>query len=291
MSSISIKKESTNNQDRQDQKDLQPHQDQQVNRLRSTAGNLLRKSSVYLRNKFNEGFQHTNTTTIREITFPDQTTTWTLKRKKKIHQNNYNRPFIQDIIFNSSNNNNDSSLVVEEPTTTTTTTRNLSKIAINTTINMSTNNPSTTTTTSNNNNAILQPPIITQYPPKPLRYSPVEPLPDEHYAGIGTIISYPLQQEIEINLNENSHGQRKLLHRLSLPLLRLTAASQQQQAEPEEKTLSRRRSDSDLLNQVCNSNSGGGGVLNSISRKWNKLLFTCKKVNLNNNNKKKKVTL
>lgn len=193
---------------------------------------------MYLRNKFNDGFHH-NTQTVQQIEQPRASTifnSWTLKKKKKFHIP------AQDIF-----NNN------EQP---------LSKISINTTINISPNNNYATNIDGNN---IIQPPVITQYPPKPLKYSPVEPLEDE-YAGTAT------------NQQQSQSNRRKTLQRLSLPLLRLTAASQPNRA------IQRRRSDSDLLNQQQSSNNN---LFHSISKKWNKLLCTCKKRGA----KKKNVTL
>lgn len=67
--------------------------------------------------------------------------------------------------------------------------------------------PSTNTRSSNNNNhpnnnnnfnpVLANPPTITQYPPKPLVYSPIDPIPN------------------------NQHSAKPLLHRISMPLLRV----------------------------------------------------------------------
>jgi hypothetical protein len=81
----------------------------------------------------------------------------------------------------------------------------------------------------------VQPPIITHYPPKPLVYSPVEPLP------------------------EQEHSAKKILHRISLPLLRLA-----QKDDPP--IMERRRSDSEVYKPSRQS---------SFSKGWSKLLFTC----------------
>jgi hypothetical protein len=128
---------------------------------------------------------------------------------------------------------------------------------INTTINLEQQTTetspynTTTTTTTITTNPIL-PPIITQYPPKPLKYSPVEPLPD-------------ISQQDDDDAASSVHHKKgyRTLHRLSLPLLRLTA--QQQPA------IRRRRSDSDLLEKAPTS------MFHSISKQWQKLLYTCSK--------------
>ncbi|CAO3649900.1 unnamed protein product [Mucor hiemalis] len=233
-------------------------------RRSKSAGNLLRKSSVYLKNKFNhhhhlstiEQQQHTTTTTTTtNNNIPKSSTNTTLfnsiKKKKKSY-----KP-AQDI-FQVPNTNQP-----QEQT------QHLSKIAINTTINIgSMNYHPLIDLNSNNTNHIIQPPIITQYPPKPLKYSPVEPLPDEYeYAG-----------NIDNNVINSNSRSRKALHRLSLPLLKLTAASQSQ---GERREINRRRSDSDLLNepqqqQQQQLSTTHTSLLHSIGKQWNKLICTCK---------------
>ncbi|KAI9486853.1 MAG: hypothetical protein EXX96DRAFT_550855 [Benjaminiella poitrasii] len=110
-------------------------------------------------------------------------------------------------------------------------------------------------------NFIVQPPIITQYPPKPLKYSPIEPLLTEnadyyrfHYDHAGT---------------ENKK-------RRSLPLLHLTLHS---------RTLEKRRSDSIVLNEQepillippeeTSMNTLISHVQHSLNKQWNKFLSTC----------------
>ncbi|KAI7892072.1 uncharacterized protein EV154DRAFT_203340 [Mucor mucedo] len=187
---------------------------------------LQRKSSVHLRNKFNDGFHH-HPQTEQQIEQPRASTlfnSWTLKRKKKFHH-----VPTQDITFNQSE---------DEP---------LSKIAIHTTIHMNPVNHQPAA-------SVIQPPVITQYPPKPLKYSPVEPLPT--YAGTDTDTSH------------TTNTRRKTLQRLSLPLLKLTASSQPA------RTIQRRRSDSDLLNQPTPPVTKN--LFRSISKRWSKLICTCK---------------
>lgn len=195
---------------------------------RSSADVIHGKSSVYLRNKINDdGFHNTPQTVVQQIEQPRASTifnSWTLKRKKKFHLP------AQDI-FDPNN---------ETPP--------LSKIAINTTININHTN-----TAADQN--IIQPPVITQYPPKPLKYSPVEPLPS--YASTpGT-----------------ESSRRKTLQRFSLPLLKLTTAAAATTSNP--RSIQRRRSDSDLLNQQQPQTTNT--LFRSISKRWNKLLCTCKK--------------
>lgn len=100
------------------------------------------------------------------------------------------------------------------------------------------------------NESPISPPIITQYPPKPLHYSPVEPLPPETNSDM-------------------SHHAR--LHRVSLPLLKFTTVQHTQR---------RRRSDSDdFLQQPTTLSSQPPKVQSTftslLSKKWNQLI--CKK--------------
>ncbi|KAI9273115.1 hypothetical protein BDA99DRAFT_533936 [Phascolomyces articulosus] len=89
-----------------------------------------------------------------------------------------------------------------------------SKIAINTTISIPHFHNSNNNTINNSNSqqqqlpsaihyATVQPPVITQYPPKPLVYAPVEPMEDVY-------------QE---DHHQQQQKQRKALHRISLPIL------------------------------------------------------------------------
>ncbi|KAG1057001.1 hypothetical protein G6F43_001133 [Rhizopus delemar] len=139
--------------------------------------------------------------------------TWTLKKKKSTC------PPLQDIFTPS------------QPT------KKVSKIAINATL---------SATPSQNMND-MQPLVITHYPPKPLRYSPVEPLPEQ---------------------NHNESRKSKTLHRLSIPLLKMTAALQQHENN---NTRSRRRSDSDVVYTTEQENNS------FLSKKWNKFVSTWKK--------------
>lgn len=148
---------------------------------RRSASNLLRKSSLYLRNKFNQNKPVDSRASLFH--------SWTLK-----------------------NRNNNA----------------LSKIAIHTTIPIAKPEQSSIPHP-------FQPPVITQYPPKPLKYSPVEPLPEEIH--------------------------HKSFHSLSLPLF-----------THHTKNVQRARSDTEL------QSNNRSLVFKSLSRKWNKLIDTFKKV-------------
>lgn len=215
---------------------------------------------MYLRNKFNEGFHH-NTHLEQEQQQQQQHTedqhgaslfnSWTLKKKKK-RQNAHT-------VFK---NKSLSTASIPSSPLSPPTQQQLSKIAINTTINIQPLNHANNKSNSKNP---IQPPIITQYPPKPLKYSPVEPLPDDDdddngNSSTGAALHYK---------------KSKTLHRLSLPLLKLTAQQQQQQPSDNSHTLQRRRSDSDLLNRNLVVEKTSHSMLHSISKKWNKLLSTC----------------
>ncbi|KAL9545690.1 hypothetical protein MBANPS3_007026 [Mucor bainieri] len=232
------------------------------NNRRRSAGDLLRKSSLYLRNKFNEGFHHNTHLEQQQQQqqmqhIEDQHgaslfNSWTLKKKSK-------RRNAHDVFKNKSLS---SASIPSPPSPHTQQRQQLSKIAINTTINIQPLNHANNKSNSKNP---IQPPIITQYPPKPLKYSPVEPLPDDDDNGnssTGAALHYK---------------KSKTLHRLSLPLLKLTAQQQQQQQQQQSSsnTLQRRRSDSDLLNRDLVVEKTSHSMLHSISKKWNKLLSTC----------------
>ncbi|CAO3667512.1 hypothetical protein G6F70_006326 [Rhizopus microsporus] len=146
--------------------------------------------------------------------------TWTLKRKKR---KDYPPP-VQNIF----------------------TQKKLSKIAINTTISIA---PSSQQPSGSIKD--VQPPIITQYPPTPLKYSPVEPLMESMV---------------------DTHKKRKTLHRLSVPILKITSALQPQKTEDD--MLRRRRSDSDLVYHLEDTRHNNSSFLTT---KWNKLIHTCKR--------------
>ncbi|ORE09152.1 hypothetical protein BCV72DRAFT_261000 [Rhizopus microsporus var. microsporus] len=145
--------------------------------------------------------------------------TWTLKRKK---HKDYPPP-VQNIF----------------------TQKKLSKIAINTTISIA---PSSQQPSGSIKD--IQPPIITQYPPTPLKYSPIEPLPESMV---------------------DTHKKRRTLHRLSVPILKITSALQQ---KTEDDILRRRRSDSDLVYHLGDTRHNNSSFL---TKKWNKLIHTCKR--------------
>ncbi|KAI9265357.1 hypothetical protein EDC94DRAFT_604632 [Helicostylum pulchrum] len=192
---------------------------QSIPKIKDNDSSIRRSSSL---NRF-----HDNTQQIEQPRAETIFNSWTLKKKKKFHNRHVKE-------------------IIEEPP--------LSKIAINTTISISPNNINNQYTDN-----MIQAPIITQYPPKPLKYSPVEPLPAEAYAG-----------------SDQHTRNRNTLKRLSLPLLKLTAASQTTTAG---NTLHRRRSDSDLLNQQNQSNHT---FFRSLSKRWNKLLNSCKSKRIKN---------
>ncbi|KAI8367713.1 hypothetical protein BD560DRAFT_490389 [Blakeslea trispora] len=83
----------------------------------------------------------------------------------------------------------------------------------------------------------LYPQSVMQYPPKPLVYQPIQPILEEKMPS-------------------------KTLHRLSMPLLKLT------QHDP---TIHRRQSDSNLLNTTHTS------VLHTMSQQWHKLILKLKR--------------
>ena len=205
---------------------------------------------MYFRNKFNEGFYHNTLEKQQQQQQQQQQqhivdqpgasifNSWTLKKKRK-------RQDAQDVFKNT----NQSGTSISQPP------QQLSKIAINTTINIQPHNTNNNKSSSKNP---IQPPIITQYPPKPLKYSPVEPLPEDEGSNSASL-----------------HHKKKTLQRLSLPLLKLTAQQQQQQQQQQEQIIQRRRSSSDLLNRNLVVEKSSHPMLHSISKKWNELVSTC----------------
>lgn len=104
--------------------------------------------------------------------------------------------------------------------------------------------------------ANIQPPVITQYPPKPLKYSPVEPLSD---ASV-------------------SHAnKRKTMHRISLPVLNRAEKKQPKDAVVTE----RRLSDSNILDRQHpaaaatterNSSHHSLGSIGQKAKKWTRAM-------------------
>ncbi|KAG2220081.1 hypothetical protein INT45_007325 [Circinella minor] len=157
--------ESSEQQDDEDDEEEEDDDDNDEKiRQRSSAGNLLRRSSAYLRAK------------------------WRILRSE---ESNY------------------STCSLPSPP---------SKIAINTTISIPhfhhLNNQQQQQQQQQQqplmNYTIVQPPVITQYPPKPLVYAPVELIEDLY------------QEDHQLQQQSNSHHrqqQHKSLHRISLPIL------------------------------------------------------------------------
>ncbi|ORY90583.1 hypothetical protein BCR43DRAFT_528195 [Syncephalastrum racemosum] len=151
---------------------------------RRSAGDLLRRSSAYLRTKFVGSFRRDVEPTPHQhqpAPDPSRRGITSLRRRP--------RPRAQDIFSNSSAS-------LPPP----------SKIAINTTIAIPQFHPSRQHdwTLPSSRYVPVQPPVITQYPPKPLKYAPVEPISD--------------------NEPRNSNGYRKIMHRISLPVLNQNAS-------------------------------------------------------------------
>ncbi|KAI9030857.1 hypothetical protein CLU79DRAFT_359012 [Phycomyces nitens] len=168
-----------------------------ANRRRS-AGDLLRRSSAYFKSKldaFKVSRSHDNLRDVHSIHDPTPSRTLGTKNLKK-------KSTRQDLFSLSSTS-------LPPP----------SKIAINTTIaipQFQHNTHQTQQTTLHAHFGTIKPPVISQYPPKPLTYSPVDPPNDDH---------------------------RPIVHRISLPLLR---RNQPNSSEP---GTIRRRSDTEATHQ------------------------------------------
>ncbi|KAF7726808.1 hypothetical protein EC973_008409 [Apophysomyces ossiformis] len=233
-----------------EQEETEQQQDQQQqassvqDRRRRSAGELLRRSSAYLRAKF-EAFKHeTMPEPDPRILFrkshPAATTATT-------SNGNNNKSSSRGIMENSSmQESNLSSSFFPLP----------SKIAINTTISI----PQISTATSMHY-ASVQPPVITQYPPKPLKYSPVEP-PSASTAYSSSSSPFRSSPLSAIASPAFDTQQKKPKHRISLPLLnRPNAASPSSSSHQED----RRRSDSDAIH-------GRFGSIGKKAKRWSRLL-------------------
>ncbi|KAG0170200.1 hypothetical protein DFQ28_002402 [Apophysomyces sp. BC1034] len=183
---------------------------------RRSAGELLRRSSAYLRAKF-EALKHE--TSAVPIPVPDQHQRAFFRKSHPVsrgihHPNDHDDADVFESISS-----------LPPP----------AKIAINTTISI----PQFSAATSMHY-ASVQPPVITQYPPKPLKYSPVEPS------------SSPLTSPQPAQTLPMPSSRPK--HRVSLPLLnRHHNASE------------RRRSDSDAIQSRF-------GSIGKKAKRWSKLL-------------------
>ncbi|OAD80780.1 hypothetical protein PHYBLDRAFT_161422 [Phycomyces blakesleeanus NRRL 1555(-)] len=169
-----------------------------TNRRRS-AGDLLRRSSAYFKSKldaFKVSRSHDNLRDVHSIHDPTPSKTLGIRHLKK-------KPTRQDLFSLSSTS-------LPPP----------AKIAINTTIAIPqfqhNTHHQTQQATLHAHFGAIKPPVISQYPPKPLRYSPVDPPNDDH---------------------------RPIVHRISLPLLR------RNQPDPNEGGTTRRRSDTEATHQ------------------------------------------
>ncbi|KAI8968373.1 hypothetical protein BDF20DRAFT_177630 [Mycotypha africana] len=227
-----------------------------------SVGNLLRKSSMFLRDKFQSRQQHFNNNDNDTNPQPLVSHLSTLKKKRKDVRS---MPPTLKSITNTSQHIN------------------------------------------NNNNEEICTSSQSQHLTKPLKYSPVEPLPatDEVEQDYHTL---PSILPTATSTVKQRHVRKKKLQRLSLPLLKFTQKStngkelissqttkrqeqrQQKQQEPcyADSPLRRRRSDSDLnqqqqqqpVSEERKTASSSSSVLCTLSKQWNKLLIyttSCKK--------------
>ncbi|KAI8344285.1 hypothetical protein BC941DRAFT_497600 [Chlamydoabsidia padenii] len=204
---------------------------------RRSAGDLLRRSSAYLRAKF-EVFktipppppspQQQQRASQDLITAPppeEQRTSvfhsWSLSKKSPQHRHPH-----ADTIFDSNSHDpqhpSTSSLSSQESSPPT-------KIAVNTTISIPPPPQQQRHSSLYHYTTTVQPPVITQYPPRPLKYAPVEPISDDDipYHNNSTVsTNTPIhtntneQQSLEHKSNTHHHHHHHH-HRISLPLFRM----------------------------------------------------------------------
>ncbi|SAM05041.1 hypothetical protein [Absidia glauca] len=244
---------------------------------RRSAGDLLRRSSAYLRAKF-EAFksiapppppppiaphqqQQQQQQDLTTLPPPEEQRrsvfhSWSLSKKS---QHRYQPPHA-DTIFGSHSHDHPSSSITSvsslgsmQPT----------KIAVNTTISIPPQpQPQPQSHHQHRHSSLyhysttVQPPVITQYPPRPLKYAPVEPISDDH-------IPYPSNTESTTQLSRgiinSNHPPPKLQHkidphhhRISLPLFRMvkdpetSSSSSSLSQAAQQSRHSRRSSDSEL---------------------------------------------
>ncbi|KAF7731849.1 hypothetical protein EC973_007680 [Apophysomyces ossiformis] len=174
---------------------------------RRSAGDLLRRSSAYFKAKldvFRGSRSHDNLRDSQSAHLPSTSNafrSFSSKKKQQQQQAPLHHTTRADEIFNAS------SASLPPP----------SKIGINTTIAI----PQFAIPVQHQppaHFAAIKPPVITQYPPKPLKYSPVEPISDDF-------------------LGRPPH--RTIVHRISLPVLR-------RGGNEHRSSTTRRRSDTDM---------------------------------------------
>ncbi|CAO3612812.1 unnamed protein product [Cunninghamella blakesleeana] len=233
-----------------------------INIRRRSAGDLLRRSSAYLRAKF-EAYKQSkqdpqDMTTSSSPPSEEQPKSsmfrsWSLSKKNPHHKS------LTTHIENNENNENDavdqqnnnkqkkninnpsqhnpthlsSSAIDSISSSSFSSSSSLppKKIAVNTTILIPPQHQQTYQYAS------VQPPVITQYPPRPLKYSPVHPILDEKSKSIQT---NPPSNMIQSRETVQHPDNKSHHHRISLPIFKLIHDS------PTPSQHSRRSSESDI---------------------------------------------
>ncbi|KAI8992378.1 hypothetical protein BDB01DRAFT_778265 [Pilobolus umbonatus] len=83
------------------------------------------------------------------------------------------------------------------------------KVIMKTTIQLNNNSYQPSTSSRSVSSSLMRPPTITQYPPKPLVYSPVEPIGDEPIKPLLHRISMPLMRKSPTNVPPLTDHQRR----------------------------------------------------------------------------------
>ncbi|KAI8096242.1 uncharacterized protein BX664DRAFT_382718 [Halteromyces radiatus] len=216
---------------------------------RRSAGDLLRRSSAYLRAKF-EQFKSTSQQQ-EDLTIlppPEEQRrsvfqSWSLSKKNQQQK----QPHV-DTIFNPPSHQHLSSSLGSSSSLTSSS-QQPTKIAINTTISLpppvhpplpppqqQQQQQQQRHASLYHYTAAVHPPVITQYPPRPLKYAPVEPFSDDH----------------AISTNNNNNKQflsSSTHHRISLPLFRIL------QDTSSHRQVSRRSSESDIQHHLETTSS------------------------------------
>ncbi|CAO3596095.1 unnamed protein product [Absidia cylindrospora] len=284
-----------------------------VHLRRRSAGELLRRSSAYLRAKFEafksiappppppppQSIQDQQGRDISSLPPSEEQRrsvfhSWSLSKKsqQKPHPPQANTIFNNSSSNSNGNNNNAmasssslSSLGSLPPT----------KVAVNTTIsipspyyiNQSRHDPSSQQPTPHHSSlyqysATVQPPVITQYPPRPLKYAPVEPISDHDipYSNNDDHLPNTTSPSHISNNNNNNNNKRSVPraalgpqhHRISLPLFKMANNNNMTSSSPSPSTSSisldrrhsRRSSESDVHRLTAEA-AAAAGSKSSIS--------------------------
>ncbi|ORZ09877.1 hypothetical protein BCR42DRAFT_116702 [Absidia repens] len=260
---------------------------------RRSAGELLRRSSAYLRAKL-EAFksiapppppppqsiydqQGRDISSLPPSEEQRRSVFYSWSLSKKSQQKSHPPPQANTIFNNSSSNSNGNHNDAMASSSSLSSVGSLppTKVAVNTTIsipspyyiNQSRHDPSSQQPTPHHSSlyqysAAVQPPVITQYPPRPLKYAPVEPISDHDIPYSNNdehVLNTASPSHTDNNKNNNKRSVPRAAlgpqhHRISLPLFKMANNNNMTSSSPSPsassislgRRLSRRSSESDV---------------------------------------------